>query len=169
MGNCLHNVARTRLALCAYHGSTLAYAAERFAKIFSAAYERHFKLSLVDMVNVVGGREHLRFVDVVDLDSFEYLRLSEMTYTALRHYGDRYRLLYALYHLRVAHAGNAACRANVGWYTLKRHNCARACRFGYLCLLGGGNVHDNAALQHLGEVFVKLILLAHSVFPHFIF
>jgi len=41
-------------------------AAERFAQIPRPTDERHFELPLVDVVLLVGGGEHLRFVDVVN-------------------------------------------------------------------------------------------------------
>ena len=54
--------------------------------------------------------------------------LHKMTDPAFCHNRNGYSLLNAFDHLRIAHAGNAACRADVRRNTL-RHNCARACLF----------------------------------------
>ena len=56
-------------------------------------------------------------------------------------------------HGRVAHAGHAAGRADVGGDALEGHDGARARLLGDVCLLGRGDVHDDAALQHLGQIF----------------
>ena len=61
------------------------------------------------------------------------------------------RGLDALDHLRVAHPGHAAVAADVGGHPLERHHGAGTGVLGDLGLLGGDDVHDHAALQHLGE------------------
>ena len=152
----LNNVARARLALGANHGSALGDAAKSLAQIACAAYERHSELRLVDVVHVIGGRQHLGFVDVVDVDCLKNLSLDEMADAALRHNRDAYSLLDALDHFRVAHARYSACCANVCGNALQSHNGACACFFGNVRLLGRGDVHDDAALEHLSEVAVEL-------------
>ena len=62
---------------------------------------------------------------------------------------------FALDHGRVAHAGNAAGRADVGGDALERHNGRGSGGLGDAGLLGGGDVHDDAAFQHLGEPAVQ--------------
>ena len=47
--------------------------------------------------------------------------------------------------------------------TLQRHDSAGAGFLGDAGLLGGGDVHDDAALQHLGQFLVQLITIIHSV------
>ena len=99
----------------------------------------------------VGGREHLRLVDVVDLKRFENLRLGEMADPALGHDGDRDRLLDLDDLLRIAHPRDAALGTDVGRNALERHHRAGA---RLLCdpgLVGVDDVHDHAALEHLGE------------------
>ena len=63
----------------------------------------------------------------------------------------RHGLLDALDHHRVAHAGDAAVAADVGGHALERHDGGRAGVLGDLGLLGVDDVHDHAALEHLGQ------------------
>ena len=51
----------------------------------------------------------------------------------------------------VAHARDAALGADVGGHALERHDGDGAGILGDLGLLGGDDVHDDAALEHLGE------------------
>ena len=53
--------------------------------------------------------------------------------------------------LGVGHARDAAVAADVGGDPLERHHRHGARVLGDLRLLGVGDVHDDAALQHLGE------------------
>ena len=48
---------------------------------------------LVDVVRLVGGRQDLGLVDVVDLERLEHLGLDEVADARLRHHGDRDGLL----------------------------------------------------------------------------
>ena len=157
MAYSLNNVACAGFALSPYHGSALVDPAESLAQVLCAAYEGNVKGGLVDVVLVIGGGENFALVDVVYFNGLEYLSLSKMTDTALCHYGDRNSFLNALYHLGVAHSGNAACCTDIGRYSFQRHNCAGTCCLGDLCLLGSGNVHYNSALEHLGKVLIKLV------------
>ena len=50
---------------------------------------------------------------------------------------------------------HAAGRADVGGDALERHDGAGAGGLGDVGLLGRGDVHDDAALQHLGELAVQ--------------
>ena len=54
-------------------------------------------------------------------------------------------------------AGDAAGSADVGRDTLERHHraCARVLRD--LRLLGGGDVHDHATLEHLRQILVQFV------------
>ena len=163
MGDGLNDIARARFALGANHACALCDAAERFAQITRAANERHVELGLVDVVNVVGGGEDLTLVDVVDLDRLEDLRLYEMTDAALRHDRDGNGLLNAADHAGVAHAGYAAGRTDVRRDALERHDCASAGFLCNLCLLRSGNVHDDAALEHLRQFLVEFVTCSHFI------
>ena len=150
----LHYVARAGLALRADHRRALADPAKRLAKIARAADKWHVELRLVDVPHVVGGRKHLRLVDVVDLDCLEDTRLGDVSDAAFRHHRNGNCVLNPLDHRGVAHARDAARRADVGRDALKRHHGARTGLFGDLRLLRRRHVHDNPALQHLREVSV---------------
>ena len=145
------DVARAGLALRADHRGAFGDAPERLAEVRAAADERHGELPLVDVVLEVGGSQHLRLVDVVDLERLEDLRLGEVADAALRHHRDRDRLLDRADHLRVGHARDAALDADVGGDALERHDGDRARIFGDARLLGVHDVHDHPALEHLGE------------------
>ena len=150
----LHNVARARLALRADHRGALGNAAQSLAQVARAAHERHVELRLVDVVRVVGRRKHLGLVDVVDVDGLQHLSLNEVADAALRHDRDADRFLNTLDHLRVAHAGHAAGRTDVGGDALERHDGTGAGFLGDVRLLGRSDVHDDAALQHLGKLAI---------------
>jgi hypothetical protein len=131
-------------------------ATQRLAEVGGAAHERHGERPLVDVVGLVGRGEHFALVDVVDAERLEDLRLHEVADASLGHHRDGDRGLDALDHLRVAHAGHAAVAADVGRHTLERHHGAGAGVFGDLGLLGVDDVHDDAALHHLGEATLDL-------------
>ena len=116
------------------------------------------------MIHVVGGREHFALVDVVDLNGLQDLGLGEVADAALGHDRDGNGLLDPLDHLGVAHAGHAASRADVSGDPLQRHHGASAGFLGDAGLLRGRDVHDDAALQHLGQFLVQLITIIHSVY-----
>jgi hypothetical protein len=124
---------------------------QRLAEVGGAAHERHLERPLVDVVGLVGGREHLGLVDVVDLERLEHLRLGEVADAHLGHHGDRDRALDLLDLRRVGHAGDAAGRADVGGNPLERHDGDRARGLGDPRMLGGDDVHDHAALEHFRE------------------
>ena len=147
----LDDVAGAGLALGADHRRALADPAQRLAEVRRAAHERDLERPLVDVVGLVGGRQDLGLVDVVDLERLEHLGLGEVADPRLGHHGDRDRLLDALDHHRVGHPGDAAVAADVGGYALERHHRGGAGVLGDLRLLGGDHVHDHAALEHLGQ------------------
>ena len=147
----LDDVAGAGLALGADHRRSLADPPQGLAEIGGAAHERNAERPLVDVVGLVGGRQHLGFVDVVDLERLEHLGLDEMADPRLGHHRDRDRVLNPLDHLRVRHARHAAVPADVGGHALERHHGRRAGVLGDLGLLGRDHVHDHAALEHLGQ------------------
>jgi hypothetical protein len=113
--------------------------------------ERHREGPLVDVVGVVGRGQHLGLVDVVDAQRLQHLRLDEMTDACLGHDRDRHRADDGVDHVRVAHARHAALGTDVGRHPLERHDGDGAGVLGDLRLLGGDDVHDDAALEHLGH------------------
>ena len=109
---------------------------------------------LVDVVDLVGRREDFRLVDVVDAQRLEHLRLDEVADARLGHHRDGHRVHDPDDHRRVAHARDAAGGANVGRHALERHHGDGTGILGDLCLLGRDDVHDHAALEHLGQALL---------------
>ena len=144
----LDDVAGAGLALGADHRGALADATQRLAEVGRAADERHLEVPLVDVVDLVGRRQDLGLVDVVDLERFEDLRLGEVADAGLGHDRDRHGLLDAADHLRGAHAGDAAVAADVAGRA-QAPSRRGASGLGDLRLLGVDHVHDHAAAEHL--------------------
>src|SRR5690606_31746785 len=65
------------------------------------------------------------------------------------HHRDRDRLDDPLDHVGVAHPAHPALRPDVGGHPLQRHDGDRTGVLGDLGLLGGDDVHDHPALEHL--------------------
>ena len=145
------DVARAGLALRPDHRRSLADAPERLAEIPAPAHERHLVVVLVDVVLFVGRREHLGFVDEIHLEGFEDPRFGEVADAAFRHHGDRHGRLDRTNLRDGRHARDPAFAADVGRNALERHHGGGARVLGDLGLLGIDDVHDDAALEHLGE------------------
>src|SRR5690606_2147386 len=139
------DVPRARLALGADHGRALGDPAQRLTEVGRAAHEGHGELPLVDVVLVVGGAEDLGLVDVVDAEALEDLRLDEVPDAGLGHHGDGDGLDDAVDEVGVAHAGDSALGPDVGGDALEGHHGHGAGVLGDLRLLGGDDVHDDAA------------------------
>ncbi len=103
------------------------------------------------MVRLVGRREHLGLVDVVDTEMLQHLRLDHVTDPRLRHDRDGDRTDDRLDHLRVAHACDATIAADVGGHALEGHDRDRTSLLSDTRLLDVDDVHDDAALEHVGE------------------
>ena len=116
------------------------------------------------MVLLIRRGKHLAFVDVVHPQGFEHLRLREVTDARFGHHRDRDRMHDFLDDSDGRHARYAAFLADVRRHPLKRHDCHGARVLGNLGLLGRGDVHDHAALQHFGQSDLQLHRLI--VFPH---
>ena len=159
----LHNVAGARLALGTDHRGALGYTAQRFSQVAGAAHKGHVELGFIDVVHVVGGGEDLGLVDVIDVDGLQYLGLHNVADTALCHHGDGHCLLDAANHGGVAHAAHAAGGADVCRDALEGHDGTGARFLGDMCLLGRGDVHDDAAFEHLGELTVELDALGRGL------
>ncbi|CAM0904951.1 unnamed protein product [Alopecurus aequalis] len=147
----LDDVACASLALGADHGGALADAAEGLTEVAAAADEGDAEVVLVDVVGVVGEREDLALVDVVDADGLEDLGLDEVADAGLSHDGDGDGALDLADHAWVGHAGDAALGADVGGDALERHDGAGSGLLSDTRLLGVDDVHDDAAAQHLGQ------------------
>ena len=108
------------------------------------------------------GGEDPALVDVVDLYGLQDLRLDNVADAALGHNGDGDCLLDALDHLGVRHPGHPSGGADVRRDPLKGHDRARAGLLSDPRLLGRGDVHDDAALQHLCQLLVEPVPLLES-------
>ncbi len=123
------------------------------------------------MVDVVGRAEDLGFVDVVDVERFQNLRFDEVTDSSLRHDRDRHGCDDRLDQIRVAHSRHATLCADVRGDALQRHDGHGAGIFGDARLVGGDDIHDHAAFEHLCEPALDAVrselpgggLLAHCV------
>ena len=161
----LDHVASARLALRTDHRRALLDAAQCFAEVLRAADKRHIELGFVDVIDVIGRGEHFGLVDVIDLDRLQDARFGDVADAHLRHDRDGNGLLDAADHGGVAHAAHAAGRADVCGDTLERHDGASARVFRDARLLGRGDVHDDTALEHLGEVLVEFVACSlHELF-----
>jgi hypothetical protein len=103
------------------------------------------------VVRGVGGRQHLRLVDVVDFERLQDLRLDEVADARLGHDRDRHGFLDLADLVGVGHARDAAFLADVRGHALERHDGAGARVLGDAGLIRVGDVHDHPALEHLGE------------------
>jgi len=106
---------------------------------------------LVDVIGVVGRRQDFTLVDKIYLQRLEQLRLGDVAYAALGHDGNAHLGLDLLDHLRIAHARDTAIGANVRGDALQGHHGRGARVLCDLGLLGVGDVHYDAALDHLGQ------------------
>lgn len=147
----LDDVAGAGLALGPDHGGALGDAAQGLAEVAATADKRHAEGALLDVALVVGGRQDLGLVNVVDAEGLEDLALDKVADAGLCHDGDGDGVLDLLDHGRVGHAGDAAVLADVGGDALEGHDGAGAGLLGDAGLLGVGDVHDDAALEHLGQ------------------
>ena len=151
MAHGLHDVARAGLTLGADQGRPLGDAAQRFAQVGGPAHEGHREGPLVDVMRLVGRREHLALVDVVDAERLEHLRLGEVPDARLGHHRDGDRPLDLLDEGGVAHPRHAALGPDVGRHALERHDRHRPGVLGDAGVLGGDHVHDHPAAQHVGQ------------------
>ena len=156
MADRFHDVPGARLTLRSDHRRALADPAERLAEIAAAAHERDLEHVLVDVVPLVRGGEDFALVDEVDAQRLEHPRLDEVADPRLGHHGDRDDLHDLLDLEGIGHPGHAALRPDIGGHALQRHHRAGAGIFGDLRLLGGRQVHDDAALQHLCHTSLEL-------------
>jgi hypothetical protein len=119
------------------------------------------------VVLVVGGRQHFGFVDEVNAEFLQRLRLGEMTDAALGHDRNGDRVHDALHEFERGHARHAAHRADIGGNAFERHDGDGA---GFLRddgLLRRDHIHDDAALEHLREPALdgEGTLLGHDLSP----
>src|SRR3984885_1930527 len=166
------NVASAGFSLGADHGSAFGNAAESLSEVARAADEGRLEGVLVDVVSLVGRGENFGFVNVVNAEFLQNLGFGEVSDAALGHDRDRHggHDLANLFGAR--HAGNAAFGADLRGHALEGHDRDGPGFFGDDGLLGVSNVHDDAALEHLGEAGLEAeaggvgtVVLGHVVEP----
>ena len=145
------DVAGAGLALGADHGCALGDAAEGLAEVARAADEGRGEGVLVDVVGLVGGGEDFGLVDEVDAEVLEDLRFGEVADAGLGHDRDGDGGHDLADEFGVGHAGDAAFGADHGGNALQRHDGDGPGLLGDARLLDVHHVHDDAALEHLGE------------------
>src|SRR5699024_5494724 len=112
-------------------------------------HERHIETLFVDVVGVVGRRQHFGLVDVVHTERLQYLRLDHVSDTSLRHHRDGYRVDDLCDQFRVTHPHHSPFGANIGRNSFQRHDGHGPGILGDLRLLGSDNVHDHTAGEGL--------------------
>ena len=151
VANGFDDIAGAGFALGANHGRAFGDAPQRFAQIARAADERNVEIVLPDVIFFVGGSEHFALVDEIHFQRFEHFRFGEVADADLGHDRNADGLHDFANDFEGGHARDAAFLANVGGHALERHDGAGAGFFGDSRLLGVGDVHDDAALEHFGE------------------
>ena len=151
MADGLRDVTGAGLTLGADHGGALGDATQGLTQVGGAADEGDVKGPLVDMIGVVSRAEHLGLVNEVHLEGFQHLGLDEVADTSLGHDGDGDGVDDSLDEIGITHPGHSALGADVGRDTFQGHNGAGSGILGDPRLLGGDDVHDDAALEHVGQ------------------
>ena len=146
MADCLNDITGSGLTLCTDHGSTFIDAAECLSKIFCTAYKRNFEFSFINMINIISRRKNFTFINIVDLNGFQYLCFHKMSDTAFGHNRNGNCVLDPFDHFRVTHSGNTACCTDIGRNTLQGHNRTGTGSLGNFCLLRCCDIHDHTAL-----------------------
>jgi len=139
------DVSGAGLAFGANHGRTFGDAAESFSEIARTADEWDFEGLLIDVVRFVGGSQDFGFIDIVDPKLFENLGFGEMSDAAFGHDGDGDGGHDLADFFGRGHAGDSAFGADLRRHTLERHDGDGAGFLGDDGLLGGGDVHNDAA------------------------
>ena len=106
---------------------------------------------LVDVVGLVGGGEDFGLVDEVDAEVLEDLCFGEVADAGLGHDRDGDGGHDLANEFGVGHAGDAALGADHGGNALQRHDGDGPGLLGDARLLDVHHVHDDSALEHLGE------------------
>src|SRR5256885_98693 len=159
----LDDVPGAGLTLRPDHGRALTDAPQRLAEVATTTHERNAEGEFVDVEVFVGRGQHFRLVDIADGEGLQDLGFHEVADPGLGHHGDGDRLLDLLDFLHRRHPGHAAVAPDVRGHTLESHHRRGARVFRDLRLLGVRHVHDDAALQHLGQSDVLAIRDPQSV------
>jgi hypothetical protein len=138
-------------ALGADHGCAFGDAAEGFAEVARAADEGRGEGVFIDVVGLISGGEDFGLVDEVDAEGLEDLGLGEVADAGLGHDRNGRDGHDLLDELGAGHAGDAAFGTDHGGNALERHDGDGSGLFGDAGLRDVHDVHDDAALEHLGQ------------------
>ncbi|BBG31019.1 GTP cyclohydrolase II [Zymobacter palmae] len=166
--NGVYHVTGTRFPFGADHSGAFGNAAQCFAQVARTADERRGEFMLVDMVDLIGHRQHFTFVDEVDAQCLQYLRFSKVANTRFRHDGQRSNRHDGFDQLGISHAGNAAFSADLCRNPFQRHDRDGPCTFSHFSLFGGTDVHDDAVLEHFSQAGLKTqgrCCIGHEITP----
>ena len=145
------HVAGAGLALGADHGRAFGNAPQGLAQVARAADKGRGKGMLVDVMGLVGRGQNLALVDEVHAQLLQNLRLGKVSDARLGHHRNGDRLDDLLDQAGLGHAGHAALGADHRRNALQSHHRSGAGLFGNAGLLHVHHVHDDAALEHLGQ------------------
>ena len=105
----------------------------------------------IDVVGLISGGEDFGLVDEVDAEGLEDLGLGEVADAGLGHDRNGRDGHDLLDELGAGHAGDAAFGTDHGGNALERHDGDGSGLFGDAGLRDVHDVHDDAALEHLGQ------------------
>ena len=111
----------------------------------------------------VGRGQDFALVDHVDAHGLEDAGFTVVADAGLGHHGDGRAVEDALNHVGVAHAGHAACLADVRRNAFEGHHGDRPGVLGHGRLLGIDDVHDDAALLHASKATLDQVAAATHV------
>ena len=147
----MNDIAGSRFPFSPDHRRAFGNAAQGLAEVARSANKGRGEGVLVDVVGLVGGGEDLGLVDEVYAELLENLGLGKVADAGLGHHWDRNRGNDLLDECRLGHAGDAPLGANHRRDAFEGHDRGCSGLFGDAGLLDVHHIHDDAALEHLGQ------------------
>mmetsp|Transcript_2634 Transcript_2634/g.5343 ORF Transcript_2634/g.5343 Transcript_2634/m.5343 type:complete len:263 (-) Transcript_2634:2767-3555(-) len=160
----LNHIASSSLPFCANHCSSLSDPPQSFTQISAATHKWHLEVVLVNVVDVICRSQNLRFVDVIDTQSFQDLGLHKVSNASLCHDWDGNSLFNTFDHRWIAHSRHTTFLSDIRWNSFQCHHSDSSCFFGNASLLWSHDVHNDSTLEHLGQSSlhcVRSCLISH--------
>src|SRR5699024_11900777 len=123
--HCFGDIAGAGLTLGANHCGTFGDTTKRLTQVGSTTDERYVELPFVDVVGVVRWAEHLRFIDEIHAESFQYLRFNEVADARFCHHWNGNRVDDTFDQVGDTHARHATLCTTISWHALQGHE--RSC------------------------------------------